>query len=62
MIGPPANGDVTFPSGTKYGESADYTCDTGYDLVGVASRTCQDDSSWDGTEPSCDIKGKFSSV
>ena len=59
-IAPPANGAVDFPSGTTtYGEIADYTCEPGYDLVGVASRTCQSDSHWSGTEPTCDIKGKF---
>ena len=37
-----------------YGTSATYTCSTGYELAsGDLVRTCQDDKSWDGTEPVC---------
>ena len=58
-LGPPANGGVTFPSGTEYGGSADFTCDPGYDLNGVPSRTCQDGGSWSDADPTCDIKGEI---
>jgi hypothetical protein len=49
----PANGTVTTPNGTATGEAASYACNAGYVLDGVASRTCQTDSSWSDAEPSC---------
>lgn len=30
-----------------------YVCNTGYNLSGVALRTCQADSTWSGTAPTC---------
>ena len=52
----PADGSVDTASGTTYLETATYSCNTGYDLIGTTSRTCQADA-WDGTPPTCDIKG-----
>jgi len=38
-----------------YGEIATYTCESGYDLIGIGQRTCQSDKSWSGSQPSCSI-------
>ncbi|HJL19970.1 MAG TPA: hypothetical protein RMH99_30175 [Sandaracinaceae bacterium LLY-WYZ-13_1] len=48
----PENGTVT-ASSTTVGADATYACDTGYDLVGDATRTCQTDGSWSGSAPTC---------
>ncbi|CAH1271361.1 CSMD3 [Branchiostoma lanceolatum] len=47
----PANGAV---SGTNfYGDVATFTCDAGYNLVGGSTRTCQADTTWSGSSPTC---------
>ena len=48
----PGNGSVaiTSPGGVL---TASYSCDVGYELVGVASRTCQSDGQFSGQEPVC---------
>jgi hypothetical protein len=51
--------DVTAPlqvSATGYdeGEIATFSCAQGFGLVGNATRTCQADGSWTGTQPSCE--------
>eukprot|EP00058_Branchiostoma_floridae_P027893 XP_002613384.1 hypothetical protein BRAFLDRAFT_68379 [Branchiostoma floridae] len=47
----PAHGYVT--SGTFYGDTATYSCQIGYEIDGVAVRTCQADKTWRGMEPTC---------
>ena len=42
--------------GTNYKCTAVYTCDTGYVLNGNITRTCQEDTNWSGSEPTCDGK------
>lgn len=42
-------------TGYDEGDVATYTCASGYDLVGGATRTCQSDGSWDGAEPTCAV-------
>ena len=49
----PANGQVTHPAGTTFGQTATYSCNTGYDLVGVNTRTCQATGVWFGSAPTC---------
>ncbi len=49
----PANGQVNTSSGTTFGSTATYSCDTGYKLSGSLSRTCRADGSWSNTIPSC---------
>lgn len=59
-ITPPANGAVDHASeGTVYESKAYFSCNPGYILTGVASVTCQADQSWDGTTPTCVIRGEF---
>ncbi|XP_076346234.1 sushi, von Willebrand factor type A, EGF and pentraxin domain-containing protein 1-like isoform X1 [Tachypleus tridentatus] len=51
--------DLQIPNGRIIGEnhlmgsSIQYVCDTGFELVGVSSRTCQEDKTWDGEKPTC---------
>ena len=48
----PANGQVSI-TGTTFGETATYSCNTGYNLVGDNTRTCQATGVWSGNEPTC---------
>ena len=49
----PPNGQVDTSSGTTYNQVATYSCDTGYNLVGSSSRTCQTNGMWSSTAPVC---------
>ena len=49
----PANGNVTHTTGTDLGQTATYRCDTGYNLVGDRTRTCQARGNWSGNAPTC---------
>ena len=49
----PTNGSVTLTAGTLLGQNATYSCDTGYNLVGDSTRTCQATGNWSGSEPTC---------
>ena len=49
----PANGQVTFTAGTKFNQTATYSCNTGYNLVGDSTRTCQATRVWCGSAPTC---------
>ena len=49
----PAYGQVDLTSGTTFGETATYTCNTGYNLVGDSTRTCQATGEWSGSAPAC---------
>lgn len=51
-LGAPTNGMVDVPS-TGFSSVATYSCDPGYLLVGDTTRTCQNDSTWSGSEPTC---------
>ena len=49
----PANGIVTW-TGLTPGSTATYTCDVGFELNGVETRTCQSDGTWSDDPPTCD--------
>ena len=49
----PANGQVSHPTGTTFGKTAMYSCNTGYNLMGDNTRTCQATGKWSGSEPTC---------
>lgn len=53
----PAGGSVEYMSGTTYSRVVTYTCNPGYDLIGPASVTCQEDGTWSYTS-ACRVKGK----
>ena len=49
----PANGQVSHTAGTTLGQTATYSCNTGYNLVGSSTRTCQATRVWSGNAPIC---------
>ena len=53
----PTNGNVTCSSGRVgvgyEGDTCSFTCNTGYELTGSDTRTCQSDRSWSGTDTVC---------
>ena len=49
----PVNGQVTHTAGTTLGQTATYSCNAGYNLVGNSTRTCQVTGVWSGSEPTC---------
>ena len=48
----PMDGAVML-NGTAVGTEAVYVCSRDFQLVGNASRTCQEDGTWSGAEPMC---------
>ena len=52
------HGDVTV-NGNVPGSRADYNCDSGYMLEGVAWRKCQENGEWSGQAPMCESKDKI---
>ena len=49
----PANGQVDHTTGNTLGQTATYSCNTGYDLVGDSNRTCQATGNWSESAPTC---------
>ena len=49
----PANGRVDHTAGTPFGQTATYSCNTGYNLVGDSTLTCQASGNWSGSAPTC---------
>ena len=49
----PTNGQVSHPDGTTFRQTATYSCNTGYNLVGDSTHMCQADGIWSGSEPTC---------
>ena len=49
----PANGSVNHTAGTTFKQTATYSCNTGYSLVGNSNRTCQATGNWSGSAPTC---------
>ena len=54
------NNGAVLAIGNDVSDTATYTCSTGYVLTGIAIRTCQADSNWSGSEPTCTARGKKS--
>jgi CUB/sushi domain-containing protein len=48
----PAGGAVSAPTLTV-GSTATYTCQTGHEMQGAPTRTCQAGGTWSGTAPTC---------
>ena len=42
----------------SYEDTCSFTCNTGYELAGSDTRTCQSDGSWSGSDNFC-MRGKF---
>ena len=49
----PNNGMINC-SGASYEDTCSFTCNTGYELTGSDTRTCQNDGSWNGTISTCE--------
>ena len=49
----PANGRVSYTAGTIVGQTATYSCNTGYSLEGDSTRTCQTTGVWSRSAPIC---------
>ena len=45
-------------TGTAVGDTANYSCEPGYQLEGSETRTCQNTSDWTGNHPICVEEGK----
>ena len=58
----PSNGIMNCSLGddniTSYEDTCNFTCNTGYELTGSDTRTCQSDGNWSGNDNNC-IRGKF---
>ena len=50
----PANGTVDHTAGTTFRQTATYSCDTGYNLVGDSIRTCNATGQWSLSAPACE--------
>ena len=35
------------------GDTCTYTCDTGYEITGNSTRSCQSDGTWSGSDTMC---------
>ena len=51
----PDNGAVSV-TGTGIGDTATYTCDDGYELIGSSTRTCQSNGEWSDAPPICECE------
>ena len=53
----PSNGMINCSLGDdgvpSYEDTCSFTCDTGYELTGSDTRTCQSDGSWSGSVAMC---------
>ena len=53
----PINGMISCSLGNDgdatYEDTCSFTCNTGYELTGSDSRTCQSDGNWNGTDSGC---------
>ena len=52
----PANGQVSYTAGTTFGQTATYSCNMGYNLIGSRTRNCQATGRWSGSAPTCQGK------
>ena len=48
----PLQGSVTV-TGTYFLDVATFSCDSGYDLVGSQELICENEGSWNGSNPTC---------
>ena len=58
----PVNGSVNHTAGTTLGQTATYSCNTGYNLVGDSTRTCQAEENWSGSASTCEGMYIYSEV
>ena len=49
----PDNGQVSHTAGTTFRQTATYSCNSGYNMVGGNLRSCQATGMWSGRMPTC---------
>ena len=54
----PVNGMVSF-TGNKIGDTATYSCNSGFELVGTRNITCQSNAQWSAPSPVCNLAGMY---
>ena len=59
VLSNPVNGAVSM-AGQNIGDTAMYSCNGGFSLVGDVTRTCEAPGVWDGSEPTCQGVSLFS--
>ena len=64
ILSPPPNGSIMLCSsgtlGVGYeGDTCSFTCNTGYGIIGISPRTCQNDGSWSGMNVYCERSKYF---
>ena len=56
----PSNGVINCSLGddgvSSYEDTCSFTCNTGYELTGSDTRTCQSNGSWSGSDATCSGK------
>ncbi|KAK3728579.1 hypothetical protein QZH41_011661 [Actinostola sp. cb2023] len=52
-IGTIKNGQVGVTAGQSYNSKATFSCNAGFDLVGMVTRTCQQNGQWSDVQPRC---------
>ena len=58
-VNDPTNGSASIEHRVRgVGDIVEYTCSSGYDLVGSSSRTCLPDGTWTENTPQC-IRRKY---
>ena len=55
-LDPPSNGRLEIAGAGGYEDVATYSCDTGFNLVGMSQHACQSDGTWSDSEPTCESK------
>ena len=57
ILNSPMNGTISCSLGDNgilfYEDTCSFICNTGYELTGSDTRTCQSDGSWSGTDTTC---------
>ena len=53
------NGNIAYSSGTTYLSVASFSCNPGYTISSIITRTCMANETWSNDTPHCSINGKF---
>ena len=48
------HGIISYTHGSEYGSTATFYCESGYELSGESSITCQEDENWSEAVPTCE--------
>ena len=60
QLNDPVHGSVSTPDGIVFEATATYSCESGFELEGKATATCQADRTWSSPQPECLRIGKHS--